>query len=298
VAITLVCECGRRLDFKDEYAGRQVRCPDCDIVNTVGTAAPPTHQASGDGTFAREKFLLKQKALAIREKYDVVDESGAPILFVERPRHLFRGLVALFAGILAGFGVFTILSLMLPERGTISPGAEAAFALGTFALAFLTTLVVAIALSPKRHVTFYRDKTGRERVLEILQDSKWQPITATFTVKDEDGKTIALLRKNYLYNIFRRRWVCLTPGGNTLMMAKEDSILLSLLRRLLGTFFGLLRAQFIFTRGTSDVVIGEFNRKFTLLDRYVLDMTRDARRQVDRRLALAMGVMLDSGERR
>ena len=45
-------------------------------------------------------------------------------------------------------------------------------------------------------------------------------------------------------------------------------------------------------------MIGEFNRKFTILDRYVLDMTADPAHELDRRIALALGVMLDTGERR
>jgi len=45
-------------------------------------------------------------------------------------------------------------------------------------------------------------------------------------------------------------------------------------------------------------VIGEFKRKFTILDRYVLDMSGDPQRLMDRRVALALGVMLDTGERR
>ena len=45
-------------------------------------------------------------------------------------------------------------------------------------------------------------------------------------------------------------------------------------------------------------ILGEFNRKFTLLDRYVLDLTHDLQRTLDRRVALALGVMLDTGERR
>ena len=45
-------------------------------------------------------------------------------------------------------------------------------------------------------------------------------------------------------------------------------------------------------------MIGEFNRKLTLLDRYVLDLTADRERVFDRRIALALGVMLDTGERR
>jgi hypothetical protein len=44
--------------------------------------------------------------------------------------------------------------------------------------------------------------------------------------------------------------------------------------------------------------VGEFNRKFTILDRYVLDLSRDSARALDRRVAVAMGVMLDTGERR
>jgi len=62
--------------------------------------------------------------------------------------------------------------------------------------------------------------------------------------------------------------------------------------------FGLLRTNFVIFQGESDLVVGEFNRKFTLLDRYVLDLNQDPRRQFDRRGALALGVMLDTGERR
>jgi len=35
-----------------------------------------------------------------------------------------------------------------------------------------------------------------------------------------------------------------------------------------------------------------------LLDRYVLDLKADRARELDRRVALALGVMLDTGERR
>ncbi len=88
------------------------------------------------------------------------------------------------------------------------------------------------------------------------------------------------------------------PDGTVLYMAKEDSIILSLLRRLVGPLLGFLRTNFIICRGDSDEVIGEFNRKFTILDRYVLDLKADRTRSLDRRVGLALGVMLDTGERR
>jgi len=72
----------------------------------------------------------------------------------------------------------------------------------------------------------------------------------------------------------------------------------ALLRRFLGPLFGILRTNFIFLPAGTEDVIGEFKRKFTILDRYVLDMTSDPERLMDRRIAIALGVMLDTGERR
>jgi hypothetical protein len=58
------------------------------------------------------------------------------------------------------------------------------------------------------------------------------------------------------------------------------------------------KTDFIFQKGMSDQVIARFIRKWTLLDRYVLDLTEDTQNYLDPRVALAMGVMLDTGERR
>ena len=67
---------------------------------------------------------------------------------------------------------------------------------------------------------------------------------------------------------------------------------------MLRAFFGLLRTNFIIVQGDSDRVIGEFNRNFTILDRYVLDMSADQQHILDRRIAIAIGIILDTGERR
>ncbi|MEO6066434.1 MAG: hypothetical protein ABJB33_03910 [Gemmatimonadota bacterium] len=289
------CQCGHRVELKDEYVGRSVSCPRCGTVN-VATAAAVAAPATDDPAFARDKFLLKQKVLTINEQYDVADETGKVLLFVERPTHFLRSMGALLVAIIVGVSVVgggVTLSDSL-GKGILSDSVIMLAFVGGFA-AFL---VIVVALSPKRHVTFYRDEAREQRVLEILQDKKFQPITATYTVRDPDGRVIGLLRKNFLYNIFRKRWLCLAPDGSMLCMAIEDSLILSLLRRFLGPFFGLLRTNFIILWRDTDTVLGEFNRKFTLLDRYVLDLSDDRSRRLDRRIALALGVMLDTGERR
>ncbi len=286
------CQCGTTYELKDEFAGRLVKCPQCGRENRVPAAAA----AAGTGAFDRDVFLLRQQILKISEKYDVCDEQGNKIVFVERPAHFLQNFGALLAGIAAA-SIFSGAFGMLADafRGHTLEDICVAIAV----IGFLPILVfVAVRLSAKRHVTFYGDQTKREKLLEILQDKKWQPITATYTVRDAHGQTIALLWKNYLYNAFRKRWYVKAPDGTLRFMAKEDSIILSLLRRVIGPMLGLLRTNFIIVRGDSDDVIGEFNRKFTILDRHALDLKADPARTLDRRIALALGVMLDTGERR
>lgn len=293
--IVVTCPCGESYSLKDEFAGTLVRCPKCGESLRVGEAEarPP---AAGDPLFHRDKFLLRQKHLAISEKYEVRDERGEPLLFVERPVHLGRGVVAVLAGLIAG----GILALVVAGIFGLLFGSkdEVLIILPAVAALLVVFFVVFLALYPKRHVTFYRDSTKRESVLEILQDRKLQLLTATYTVKSVEREVLARLHKNYVYNIVRKRWYCYARDGSMLCIAKEDSLILSLLRRFLGVFFGFLRTNFVILEGRSNTVIGEFNRKFTILDRYVLDMSADRNRYLDRRVALALGVMLDTGEHR
>ena len=112
--------------------------------------------------------------------------------------------------------------------------------------AIVATIVTAVVLSPHRHVHFYRDDSRGERVLQVLQDKKFFFLTATYTVLDAQGEVLARLRKNYLHNIFRKRWYCLAPDDQVICLALEDSIILALLRRVLREFlFGLLRVNFV-----------------------------------------------------
>jgi uncharacterized protein YxjI len=258
-----------------------------------------TAVVGGDPAFDRDIFLLRQQMLKISEKYDVGDEQGNKIIFVERPAHLLRNLGSVLAVIAIVFAALVLLG-SFEETSESARNAEGLKLLGALLLIFVVAPVVGIALSVKRHVTFYRDESKRERLLDILQDKKFQPITKTYTVRDARGRPIARFGKNILFNLFRKRWYVWAPGSGRrlLFLANEDSIILSLLRRFLGPLFGLLRTNFIFLPAGTDDVIGEFKRKFTILDRYVLDMSADPQRLMDRRIALALGVMLDTGERR
>lgn len=250
-----------------------------------------------DPVFDRDRFLLRQKAISINEKYFVFDEAGAPLIFVERPRHFLRNFGALLLGFLAG-GIVMVALIATAESLKGSAVADVLALLAPI-LFFVTMFGVAIALSKKRHVTFHRGvaATG-EKLLEIKQERKFEYLVATYTLRDNKGRALGMFRKNYLYNIFRKRWEVRALNGSVIALAKEDSIFKSLLRRFLGPMMGLLRTNFVFMHPSGSPQYGAFNRTFTILDRYVLDLTADSQRKLDRRIALALGVMLDTGERR
>lgn len=300
--VLVTCECGTSYDLKDEFAGKLVKCPNCGRPARAPSAAT-SRQGQADPAFDRDTFLLRQQLLKISEKYDVGDEQGNKLVFVERPAHLLRNLGAVLAVFVILIGGVSLFAAMIPGAQTTGAQpnpASAWIALIGMVITVVGAIAAGIAISAKRHVTFYRDESKRERLLDILQDKKFQPITMTYTVRDARGRPLARLGKNWLFNIIRKRWYVWAPppDGRVLFLAKEDSVILSLLRRFLGPMFGLLRTNFIILPAGTEDVIGEFKRKFTILDRYVLDMTADPQRLMDRRIALALGVMLDTGERR
>ena len=293
MSIELTCECGRKFSFENKFAGQSIKCPDCNRELTV-PAAPP--RAVIDPAFEYDKYLIKQK-IRIDAKYDVQDENGNPVLFVVRPTYLLRSLGALLAGMTAGIavcgGVITLVGAF-KGNGTLQFLLFMVASLGGFA-AFAAT---AMALSKKRHTDIFRDERLGKPLVTIQQDSKYQVFVHTYTVRDGDGRLLGRLRKNFLWNIIRKRWHMFDSKGKVILVAMEDSIWKAALRRFLGPLLGILRTNFVLYRGESEDEIGMFNRKFTILDRYVLDLSADSERTLDRRLALAVGVMLDTGERR
>jgi hypothetical protein len=304
MAIRVVCSvCQADYNLKDEFAGRELKCTSCQNIIQVPAALAPIAPVRSaftqeiDPAFQHDKFLFKQRILTIQEQYDILDKDGQPLMFVERPVHYVQNLSAGCLALIVLIGVIGGGIFLGVEAFKGQPGMTVAIILLAAVVGFIAFFAIFFALMAKRHITIYGDKSRTELLLEIRQDFKFILINAWFTVLDHNGEMIARFRKNYLHNFFRRRWYGYWPDGSLMLVAMEDSVMLALLRRFLGPLFGVLRTNYVLFKPDQGTVIGEFNRKFTLLDRFVLDMNPDRAGYLDRRLAVTLGILIDTSEK-
>lgn len=151
----------------------------------------------------------------------------------------------------------------------------------------------------KEDLRAYTDDTKTVEVFRIKAQQRFDP-RATYDVTDGGGVVIGKLRKEFGASLLRSRWRMYDPHGQEVAWAEEASLGKALWRRFIGLvpFVGgvlamiPVRYHFGFHRG--DAVIGHLRREVSLRDRYVLDLSGDPTRSLDRRLALALAVGMDA----
>jgi hypothetical protein len=160
----------------------------------------------------------------------------------------------------------------------------------------------------RANITFFEDDAAQgEPVLTLKQDNGYEFRRREYTLVDARGETIAHLRRDNIKALFRRAWTIEDPDGNLIARAMEDSAFMSVVRRvvdwipfvaLLGfvikTDFHILATN----EGGAETKIGSFDRKIGLLDKYVLSLRDDSARSFDRRIGVALGILLDTAEAR
>jgi hypothetical protein len=254
--------------------------------------AQPTSANAGADPFARARFILRQDASSPPESCLVWDENQAKLLFVERSRRTARNLLALLSALVAflvvvvsaGFLSGLILS-NLDRPGSVKGMAASLSLLSAVAAAFVTT----VALVPKRRLSVYRDEGKGDMLLQVEQDKKIQVLRATYTVTDPTGAVLARLSKDHLNDPFQERWTCRAADGALLCTIEKEATSRSLARRLLGPLLRRRPTRFVFRNGTHE--IGGFAGQ-------VVDVSQETQDVFDRRVALAIGLLLDTNARR
>lgn len=300
--------CKAQYNLKEEYLGKTLECPNCKnsfIAQIESHRESNTDQevlVTPDATlvqkwiFWKHLYGIKQKKIAINEKYYVKDENNNDLFFSVRRIHFWRRFFAIIAGTIIIIGSF-ILWLLLSQ--SVNSDLGVFIVILTFFVLWVVGAVIVISLASKRGIEFYlseEDMNKNKTEFNISQDNTYEFINKHFTLR-QNGVEIAQFTKNIFTDILRKKWHMFYDGKHILI--KEESVILGILRRL-GIPF--IRTNFIFLDITenpqSDVIVGYFKRKFEIFDNYLLDMTNDPTFIVPREIAICMAILLDCGERR
>jgi uncharacterized protein YxjI len=158
-------------------------------------------------------------------------------------------------------------------------------------------------LKIKEEIRFFADEAETQELFQIKARTWLDTGGSKYDVIDgQDGNmNIGLLEHVFGKSLFRSTWRISTPEGEEIAIAQERSPALAILRRVIDfvpDIGGLIPIPYNFDILTGGELTGKMDRKFQLRDRYVLDLSGDTEKTLDRRLAIALAIGLDTLQNR
>jgi uncharacterized protein YxjI len=153
----------------------------------------------------------------------------------------------------------------------------------------------------KEEIRFFGDESETHELFQIKARTWLDTGGSKYDVVDAQEGNIGLLEHVFGKSLFRSTWRISTPDGEEIAIARERSQPLAILRRVIDfvpDVGGLIPIPYNFDLLAGDRVIGKMDRKFQLRDRYVLDLSGDTEKVLDRRLAIALAIGLDTLQNR
>ena len=145
-------------------------------------------------------------------------------------------------------------------------------------------------------------RRGETQEVFHIQGRSWLDTGGSrYDVNDAQDGHIGILSHIFGKSLVRSTWRLATPDEEEIAIAHERSQTVGILRRAIDfvpDIGGLIPIPYNFDILVGGEVIGHLNRKFNLRDQYVLDLTGDPERKLDRRLAIALAVGLDTLQNR
>jgi uncharacterized protein YxjI len=152
----------------------------------------------------------------------------------------------------------------------------------------------------KEDIRFYADDSKAQELMRIKARQRFDP-RARYDVTGPDGTKIGEIQKMFGASLIRSTYEIFPANGGDPLVARERNLAVALFRRLvgfvpyIGNFADWLPIAYHFDFLRDGEVVGIHERKrWSLRDRYTIDLSADSERTVDRRLVLAIAVGMDA----
>ena len=153
----------------------------------------------------------------------------------------------------------------------------------------------------KEDIRFFAEEEETTELFRI-KARRMLEIGGNYDVTTADGQRIGVLQKVFGRSLFRSTWRILDEQENVLATGQERSLFLAIARRLIDFVpyvGGYIPIPYNFELNDPEGKrIGGMDRKFQIRDKYLLDLSDDHERLIDRRLAVALAVGLDTLQNR
>lgn len=152
----------------------------------------------------------------------------------------------------------------------------------------------------KEDIRFFADEQESQELFRIKARSIFDIGSARYDVTEAAGSPIGVLEHVFGKSFLRSTWKVTDADGGEVMTAQERSVPMAIARRIVDfvPYGELAPIPYNFDLLMDGRVIGHMNRKFQLRDRYVLDLSGDQERRLDRRLGIALAIGLDTLQNR
>ena len=151
-------------------------------------------------------------------------------------------------------------------------------------------------LAIKEDIRFYADESQTDELFRIKARALME-FGGRYDVTTPAGERVGVLEKVFGKSLLRSTWRILDANEQELAIAKERSVPMAILRRVIDAvpYGDFIPIVFHFTIDTAEGGhLGDLNRRLGLRDTYDLDLSGDTGRSIDRRLAIALGIALDA----
>ncbi len=147
----------------------------------------------------------------------------------------------------------------------------------------------------KEDIRFFADENEARELWRIKARSLME-FGGRYDVTTPEGERIGVLGKVFGKSLLRSTWSIMDANEQELAVAKERSVPVAILRRVIDAvpYGDFIPIPFHFTIDEGDKHIGDLNRRFGVRDTYDLDVSGDTERRIDRRLAVSLGIALDA----
>jgi uncharacterized protein YxjI len=155
-------------------------------------------------------------------------------------------------------------------------------------------------LAIREDIRFYADEQETQELFRIKARNILDMGGSRYDVYAGE-KQVGALEHQFRASLLRSTWRVRGASNHEVAVARERSLPLAIARRVIDfvpDIGGLIPIPYNFDLLIDDKVIGTMNRKFQLRDRYVLDVSGDHDRRLDRRLAVALAIGLDTLQNR